>query len=127
MALLAAAGLAVTIAPLATTTAAGAQVTRLDQAAPAPSQVDVDPAPPQRLVQAATGQPAPDKGVDSKVVEATEPTSSGSSTTTTSESAGPSGASFADPAPAGMTTVEILHAHRPRAPSRAPSPPLGDR
>ena len=51
MALLAAAGLAVTIAPLAATTAAGAQVTRVDPAAPAPSQVDVDPAPPQRLVR----------------------------------------------------------------------------
>ena len=108
MALLAAAGLAVTIAPLAATTAAGAQVTRVGPAAPAPSQVDVDPAPPQRLVEAATGQPAPDKGVDAKVLD-DESASSGSTPSGGTASAATPGASFADPAPAGMTTVEILH------------------
>ena len=70
MALLAGVGLASTIVPVASTTAAAAQVTTVVPAASAPSQVDVDPAPPPRLVQAATGQPAPDKGVGSKVLDA---------------------------------------------------------
>ncbi len=122
MALLAGVGLASTIVPLESTTAAAAQVTTVVPAASPPSQVDVDPAPPQHLVQAATGQPAPDKGVGSKVLDAGS-TSAGVPT----ESAAPPGASFADPAPAGMTTVEILHAASAAVRSRAPSPPPADR